>query len=56
MTQRFLEFQAGGLRGLLRVTGAADRLGAPDGERWEIYTVLADSETFWGDDSDPHCC
>ncbi len=24
--------------------------GAPDGERWEIYTVLADSATFWGQD------
>jgi catechol 2,3-dioxygenase-like lactoylglutathione lyase family enzyme len=23
--------------------------GAPDGERWEIYTVLADSQTFWGE-------
>ncbi len=22
--------------------------GAPDGEAWEIYTVLADSGTFWG--------
>jgi len=22
--------------------------GAPGGERWEIYTVLADSTTFWG--------
>jgi catechol 2,3-dioxygenase-like lactoylglutathione lyase family enzyme len=22
--------------------------GAPDGERWEIYTVLSDSPTFWG--------
>ena len=22
--------------------------GAPGGERWEIYTVLADSSTFWG--------
>ncbi len=22
--------------------------GAPDGESWEIYTVLADSETFYG--------
>jgi catechol 2,3-dioxygenase-like lactoylglutathione lyase family enzyme len=22
--------------------------GAPDGERWEIYTVLEDSQTFWG--------
>ncbi len=24
--------------------------GAPGGERWEIYTVLADSQTFWGPD------
>src|SRR5580693_1012683 len=24
--------------------------GAPGGERWEIYTVLADSATFWGQD------
>ena len=24
--------------------------GAPDGERWEIYTVTGDSPTFWGDD------
>jgi hypothetical protein len=24
--------------------------GAPSGERWEIYTVLADSATFWGQD------
>jgi len=24
--------------------------GAPDGERWEIYTVLNDSATFWGED------
>jgi catechol 2,3-dioxygenase-like lactoylglutathione lyase family enzyme len=23
--------------------------GAPNGERWEIYTVLADSTTFFGD-------
>ena len=23
--------------------------GAPDGESWEIYTVLADSQTFYGD-------
>jgi catechol 2,3-dioxygenase-like lactoylglutathione lyase family enzyme len=26
--------------------------GAPGGERWEIYTVLADSATFWGPDSE----
>ena len=24
--------------------------GSPDGERWEIYTVLADSATFWDQD------
>jgi len=24
--------------------------GSPDGERWEVYTVLADSATFWGSD------
>ena len=24
--------------------------GAPDGERWEIYTVKEDSATFWGED------
>ena len=26
--------------------------GAPDGERWEIYTVLQDSPTFWGQDGE----
>src|SRR5215469_14903721 len=26
--------------------------GAPGGERWEIYTVLADSPTFWGQDGE----
>ena len=25
--------------------------GAPDGESWEIYTVLADSQTFYGEDT-----
>ena len=25
--------------------------GAPNGERWEVYTVLEDSETFSADDS-----
>jgi catechol 2,3-dioxygenase-like lactoylglutathione lyase family enzyme len=29
--------------------------GAPDGERWEVYTVLADSATFSADDG-PSCC
>jgi uncharacterized protein YqjF (DUF2071 family) len=24
--------------------------GTPGGERWEIYTVLEDSPTFWGQD------
>src|SRR3984885_14299176 len=26
--------------------------GAPGGERWEIYTVLAASATFWGQDGE----
>ena len=36
--------------------------GAPGGERWEIYTVLQDSPTFWGEDGAPpaaqasQCC
>lgn len=30
--------------------------GTPDGEQWEIYTVLADSATFFGDDSAARCC
>ncbi len=29
--------------------------GAPDGEGWEIYTVLADSQTFY-DHGGPGCC
>jgi catechol 2,3-dioxygenase-like lactoylglutathione lyase family enzyme len=30
--------------------------GAPDGESWEIYTVLEDSQTFYGEDDGPACC
>ena len=31
--------------------------GAPDGESWEIYTVLADSPAFSGEGHDgPGCC
>ncbi len=30
--------------------------GAPDGERWEVYTVLEDSETFSGDVAEEACC
>ena len=32
--------------------------GAPNGEQWEIYTVLSDSQTFHGDESEasPECC
>lgn len=26
--------------------------GAPDGERWEIYTVLADSQTFFAEEAE----
>lgn len=29
--------------------------GAPDGEQWEVYTVLADSATF-ADAPTPRCC
>ena len=31
--------------------------GTPGGERWEVYTVLADSRTFSGaPDAEPACC
>jgi catechol 2,3-dioxygenase-like lactoylglutathione lyase family enzyme len=31
--------------------------GPTDGERWEIYTVLADSRTFYDEEHDgPECC
>jgi catechol 2,3-dioxygenase-like lactoylglutathione lyase family enzyme len=31
--------------------------GAPNGEQWEVYTVLGDSETFTGTETDaPGCC
>ena len=30
--------------------------GAPDGEAWEIYTVLADSPTFYAEGHGPQCC
>jgi catechol 2,3-dioxygenase-like lactoylglutathione lyase family enzyme len=30
--------------------------GAPDGASWEIYTVLADSQTFYGEEDGPACC
>jgi catechol 2,3-dioxygenase-like lactoylglutathione lyase family enzyme len=31
--------------------------GTPDGERWEIYTVLEDSPSFFGAPEDgPQCC
>lgn len=31
--------------------------GSPSGERWEIYTVLEDSQTFFSQDCDgPECC
>jgi catechol 2,3-dioxygenase-like lactoylglutathione lyase family enzyme len=30
--------------------------GAPDGESWEIYTVLADSPTFYADGHGTECC
>jgi catechol 2,3-dioxygenase-like lactoylglutathione lyase family enzyme len=30
--------------------------GAPDGLRWEIYTVIADAESFGPTDGDCMCC
>jgi catechol 2,3-dioxygenase-like lactoylglutathione lyase family enzyme len=30
--------------------------GTPNGESWEIYTVLADSETFFGGQDGEECC
>jgi catechol 2,3-dioxygenase-like lactoylglutathione lyase family enzyme len=30
--------------------------GTPDGESWEIYTVLADSQTFYAEGHGPECC
>jgi catechol 2,3-dioxygenase-like lactoylglutathione lyase family enzyme len=30
--------------------------GTPNGERWEVYTVLADSATFDVADADQACC
>jgi catechol 2,3-dioxygenase-like lactoylglutathione lyase family enzyme len=30
--------------------------GAPDGESWEVYTVLGDSQTFHGEEDGPACC
>jgi len=29
---------------------------ASDGESWEIYTVLADSQTFYAEGHGPECC
>lgn len=30
--------------------------GTPDGEQWEIYTVLSDSPAFYGQDDAQQCC
>ena len=30
--------------------------GAPDGESWEVYTVLADSQTFYAEGHGEQCC
>jgi hypothetical protein len=29
--------------------------GVPDGASWEVYTVLADSPTFYGQEDGPAC-
>jgi catechol 2,3-dioxygenase-like lactoylglutathione lyase family enzyme len=30
--------------------------GSPDGESWEVYTVLEDSPAFYGEEDSPACC
>jgi catechol 2,3-dioxygenase-like lactoylglutathione lyase family enzyme len=30
--------------------------GSPDGESWEVYTVLDDSPAFYGEEDGPACC
>jgi catechol 2,3-dioxygenase-like lactoylglutathione lyase family enzyme len=30
--------------------------GTPDGPSWEVYTVLADSQTFYGEQDGQACC
>jgi catechol 2,3-dioxygenase-like lactoylglutathione lyase family enzyme len=30
--------------------------GPSEGESWEVYTVLADSPTFYGEEDGPACC
>ena len=30
--------------------------GTPNGESWEFYTVLADSQSFYSEDGGPACC
>jgi catechol 2,3-dioxygenase-like lactoylglutathione lyase family enzyme len=30
--------------------------GTPDGASWEVYTVLADSQTFYGQEDSRACC
>ena len=30
--------------------------GTPNGEQWEVYTVLADSPTFFSPEEDSTCC
>jgi catechol 2,3-dioxygenase-like lactoylglutathione lyase family enzyme len=30
--------------------------GPSEGEQWELYTVLADSPTFYGEQDGPACC
>jgi catechol 2,3-dioxygenase-like lactoylglutathione lyase family enzyme len=30
--------------------------GSPNGESWEVYTVLEDSPTFYGEQAGPACC
>src|SRR5215472_2722108 len=38
-----------------RLTGAG-LASSDEGETWEIYTVLADSQTFYAEGHGPECC
>ena len=47
-------------RGTTRCYAKQDKFwveGTPSGERWEVYAVLADSQTFFGAPGEgPACC
>jgi hypothetical protein len=40
----------------LNVDNLAESISAPNGERWEVYTVLADSATFSAEHAEGSTC